>query len=244
MKCNQCGKDIPITNQHQINYFGTSLIVCGKHYSQYIKYGKFIDASPYSCKDSNEYEITKDGAWIYCFNRQEQPSGKFLIDEDDLEKVIQKKWRFWKGRYYTGNQKPITIHQFLMNPAEGCVVDHINGNVADNRRSNLRVITQQKNLINKAIMSNNKSGVAGVCWDKQRNKWAAEIRMDNIKCALSRYNKIEDAVYARYYAELRLFKEFRPTRNDDVIFSYIIDCTNKEMIEKYVDERLKLKFGI
>lgn len=244
MKCNQCGKEIPITNQHQINYNGLSLIVCGKHYSQYVKYNKFLDASPYSCKDSNEYEITSEGVWIYCFNRKEEPSGKFLIDEDDLERVIQKKWRFWKNRYYTGNTSPISIHQFIMNPPEGMVVDHINGNVADNRKSNLRIVTQQKNLINKGILSNNKSGVAGVCWDKNRNKWSAEIRMDNIKCNLSRYDKIQDAVYARYYAELKLFKEFRSTRNDETIFQYIIDCTDKEKIEKYVDSRLNLKFNI
>ena len=43
MKCNQCGKDIPQSNRHSINYNGTSMIVCGKHYSQYIKYGKFLD---------------------------------------------------------------------------------------------------------------------------------------------------------------------------------------------------------
>ena len=42
MKCNQCGKDIPKTNQHTILYNGTPLLVCGKHYSQYVKYGKFL----------------------------------------------------------------------------------------------------------------------------------------------------------------------------------------------------------
>lgn len=244
MKCNQCGKDIPKTNQHSIFYNGIPLIVCGKHYSQYVKHGHFLDESQYSCKDSNEWEITDEGVWIICFNRQEQPSGKFLIDQEDLDRVMTKKWRYWKGRFYTGNQKPISIYQFIMNPPNGKVVDHINGNVADNRKSNLRVIEQSKNLINKAILSNNKSGISGVMWDKERSKWAAEIRMDNIKCSLSRYNNIEDAVYARYYSELKLFKEFRSTRNDDIILGYVMDCNSKEEIEKYVDKRLKLKFNI
>lgn len=244
MKCNQCGKTIPATNQHQINYNGCPMIVCGKHYSQYVKYGKFLDESPKSIKDSNEYEITEEGTWIYCFNKNNEPSGKFLIDTEDLEKVIAKKWRFWKGRYYTGNYNPIAIHTWLMLPPKDAVVDHINGNPADNRKSNLRIVPQAKNIINKAIQVNNKSGIAGVSWDKERQKWIAEIRMDGIKCYLGRYNDLEDAVYVRYYAELKLFKEFRSNRNDEKILEYVDLCRNKEMLEKYVMNRLQNKFSI
>lgn len=244
MKCNQCGKTIPQTNQHSINYHGTPMIVCGKHYSQYVKYGKFLDESPKSCYDVNEYEITEEGVWIYCFNRKYEPSGKFLIDKEDLELVLSKRWRFWKGNYFTGNQKPILIWVWLMQPKEGQVVDHINGNVADNRRSNLRVTTQQKNLLNKAILSNNKSGIAGVSWDKERNKWVSEIRMDNVKCYLGRYEKFEDAVFVRYVAETKLFKEFRSTRNDEKILEQVNRCRNKEILEEYVDKRLHDKFSL
>ena len=244
MKCNQCGKDIPQSNRHSINYNGTSMIVCGKHYSQYIKYGKFLDEDPKTCFDANEYEITPDGVWIYCFNRNQEPSGKFLIDKEDLEKVLSRKWRFWKGQYYTGNYQPIQIHTFLLSLPEGMVVDHINGNRADNRRSNLRVVTQSKNLLNKAILSNNKSGIAGVSWDKSRKRWTAEIRMDGIKCYLGRYEKIEDAVYARYYAEIKLFKEFRSTRNDKKILEYVNNCNKKEKLEEYVIKRLQQKYSL
>ena len=244
MKCNQCGKSIPATNQHSINYHGISMIVCGKHYSQYIKFGKFLDESQKTCFDSNEYEITKEGTWIYCFNRNNEPSGKFLIDTEDLEKVLTKKWRFWKGQYFTGNYQPIQIHTWLLSPPENMVVDHINGNRADNRKSNLRIVPQSKNLINKAILSNNKSGVAGVCWDKQRNKWISEIRMDGIKCYLGRYEKIEDAVYVRYTAELILFKEFRSTRNDNKILEYANNCKRQKELKNYVEKRLQEKYSI
>ena len=242
MKCNQCGKTIPSTNQHSINYHGTSMIVCGKHYSQYLKYGKFLDESQKTCFDSNEYEITNEGTWIYCFNRKNEPSGKFLIDTEDLEKVLTRKWRYWKGRYYTGNYHPVTIHVWLLHPENNEVVDHINGNPADNRKSNLRITTQAKNTINKAIPSNNKSGIMGVSWDKQRNKWISEIKMDSIKCYLGRYNELEDAVFARYVAELALFKEFRSTRNDDKILEYVTNCQKQTEIKMYVDKRLQDKY--
>lgn len=243
MRCNQCGKIIPKTNQNSINYYGTHMIVCGKHYMQYYKYGKFLDESPKSNNDSNEYEITNEGVWIYCFNRKNEPSGKFLIDIDDLEKVMTKKWRYWKNSFYTGNYQPIQIHTFLLNPQKGEVVDHINGNRADNRRCNLRVTIQQNNLLNKEILSNNTSGVAGVSWDKERKKWASEIRMNGIRCHLGRFDNIEDAVYARYIAEQKLFKEFRSTRNDKKILEYVDLCEKKEEINKYVNNKLQEKYS-
>lgn len=244
MKCNQCGKEIPATNQFSISYNGIHMIVCGKHYAQYLKFGKFLDNIARSCQDSNEYEITPEGVWIYTFNRQQEPSGKFLIDLDDLEQVLKHKWRFWKGNYYTGNKKPIMIHQFLLNPNSNQVIDHINGDRQDNRRSNLRITTQEKNLLNKAILSNNNTGIAGVWFDKERKKWAAEIKMDGIKCFLGRYEDKADAAFARWTAEQKLFKEFRSTRNDKVLIPLAQTSINKDKILSYVIERLQKKFNL
>ena len=228
MRCNQCGKEIPKTNTHSIVYNGVSLILCGKHYSQYIKYGHFLDSDQKSVQDSNEYEITPEGVWIYTFNRQGNPSGKFIIDIDDLERVLAHKWRFWKGDYFTGIVNSITISRFIANVTDpNLVIDHVNGDRTDNRRKNLRVTTQQNNLLNKGMMSNNSSEIAGVWWDKNRNKWVAEIRFNDIKCQLGRYELKEDAVFARYYAELKVFKEFRSNRNDQRILQYVNICLNK-----------------
>ena len=244
MKCNQCGKTIPATNTHSINYNGIQMIVCGKHYSQYIKYGHFLDESPKSCFDSNEYEIVPEGVWIYTFNRKQEPSGKFLIDLDDLDTVIAKKWRFWKGNYMTGNQNPISISRFLMRPTECQIVDHINGDRTDNRRCNLRLTTQQNNLLNKAVLSNNTTGITGVWFRKDRSRWAAEIRMNGIKCFLGNYVEKADAAFARWYAEQKLFKEFRSNRNDEYLIALAQTCDRKEEIEKNIDNRLHSKYSI
>lgn len=244
MKCNQCGKEIPETNRHSINYNGVSMILCGKHYSQYVKYGHFLDASQKTCFDSNEYEITPEGVWIYTVNNKLEPSGKFLIDLDDLEQVIAKKWRFCRNNYVTGVQKPVLIHRFLMSPNDEEVVDHINGKTFDNRRKNLRITTQDKNLLNKGMMTNNTSGITGVSFDKERNRWTAEIRMSGVKCFLGRYSDKADAAFVRYTAECLLFKEFRSTRNDDVLIQLAQTCTDKARLIAYTTDRLQQKYSI
>ena len=73
------------------------------------------------------------------------------------------------------------------------VVDHINGDRADNRICNLREVTTAINNRNMAKPSNNTSGVAGVAWDKSRQKWLVRVS----RKSLGRFDRFEDAVAAR-----------------------------------------------
>ena len=50
------------------------------------------------------------------------------------------------------------------------VIDHVNGNKDDNRISNLRLVTQQVNVHNTRFK--------GICWNKQKAKWTAQIHLD------------------------------------------------------------------
>lgn len=60
----------------------------------------------------------------------------------------------------------------------GAVVDHINGNVADNRIANLRVTNRKVNAHNTGIRSTNHTGVRGVSWDAKRGKYRAALLVD------------------------------------------------------------------
>ena len=79
----------------------------------------------------------------------------FKIDKEDLEKVQTRHWYAASGGNYVGCQitvngsrKILYLHNFVMNrltfPGKGTTesVDHLNRNGLDNRKSNLRIVSQ------------------------------------------------------------------------------------------------------
>lgn len=72
-------------------------------------------------------------------------------------------------------------------------IDHINGNPADNRIDNLRQATNTQNQYNRGANKNNTSGYKGVCWDKPRGKWRAQIVLNRKSVFLGHYETAEAA---------------------------------------------------
>lgn len=111
-----------------------------------------------------------------------------FVDEEDCEKVIEKKWYLHKGyaaknRYVKGKKVgTIFLHHFILgtNPSE-YVVDHINRNRLDNRKINLRVITQQQNSFNRGPNKNKKSSkFKGVYWSKEKELWVSFVKINGV----------------------------------------------------------------
>lgn len=183
--------------------------------------GKKFYKSPSLVKNSNKvycsnecrYLANKKQDVIYYENNyayilliKDNVSKKVFFDIEDVEKVKQYKWhlhlrksdmrydactnRFGKhikGRY-------MLMSRYLMNYSGNLTIDHINRNPLDNRKSNLRIVTQFENNQN---LGNNKSGCVGVCWDKNRNKWHVMIKNKN----LGRFDNFKEAVKVRKQAE-------------------------------------------
>lgn len=97
--------------------------------------------------------------------------------------------------------KRVLLHRlayaFENGPFNGGEVDHYNHNRLDNRIKNLRLVSHKENKRNNTIQSNNTSGVNGVTFDKNRNKWMARIVVDGVTKYLGRFDNIDDAVTAR-----------------------------------------------
>jgi hypothetical protein len=88
-------------------------------------------------------------------------------------------------------------------------IDHEDGDVFNNRFSNLREASRQENGCNLKTPSNNTSGVKGVSWHKPCQKWQAQIGIDGTSTHLGYFDSFDEAVAVRKLAELEHFGNFR-----------------------------------
>jgi len=91
------------------------------------------------------------------------------------------------------------------------VIHHKNENKLDNRLVNLVEISQRANCFTAYIGT---SAYKGVCWDKEKGKWLAAIRINNKKVFLGRFEGEKEAGerYKKALDNIDLFttrKEFR-----------------------------------
>lgn len=83
-----------------------------------------------------------------------------LCDLSDWESLKDCYWQNDHGYAIAiKNYQQIRFHRVVLNVKDPKIqVDHINGNPLDNRKSNLRICTNQENSFNKYKNSNNTSG--------------------------------------------------------------------------------------
>ena len=83
------------------------------------------------------------------------------------------------------------------------IVDHTDRNIKDNRWENLRAATKSQNNINSTVKR-------GVCFDKSRNKWVAQVKKNGKRVYVKRFDTEQEAVTARAIVARQLFGEFAP----------------------------------
>lgn len=88
------------------------------------------------------------------------------------------------------------------------LVDHIDGDPHNNRLANLRLATSRQNQCNQKTRSDNTSGLKGVSWSEERQKWQTGIQVNGKRIALGRFNTKEEAYAAYCEAARRLHGEF------------------------------------
>lgn len=132
-----------------------------------------------------------------------------VIDAADVHLFYGQNWGVFPRpgvTYATRGENGTTtyMHRIIMRPEKGFVVDHIDNDGLNNRRSNLRIVTQAENLWNSRVKRTSASGIKGVKWDAERGKWMARIRKHGRQHFLGRFPTMEDAqaAYAAASAEL------------------------------------------
>ena len=74
----------------------------------------------------------------------------------------------------------------------------------NNRIENLREVSKQCNGRNCKVSRRNTSGVTGVSFAKERNKWFAQIYTPEKKYTIGYFDTLLDAVRARWKKEVEL----------------------------------------
>lgn len=86
----------------------------------------------------------------------------------------------WYRKSHTTNR---AIHVMVWEGANGplpagYVIDHIDGNVHNNDLYNLRLATHSQNGMNAKLSKANKVGLKGICWDNERQRFMASIKVN------------------------------------------------------------------
>jgi hypothetical protein len=131
------------------------------------------------------------------------------IDDCDYELLMStNKWRrihfpdgkgyLFKVRYENGKQYNDYLHRLIMNPGPGEIVDHINGDKNDNRRSNLRNTTWSVNCVNKAYSKKTKT--RGGVTKRSNGKFDARVNVsigifDTEQEAMDAVREFKAAIY-------------------------------------------------
>lgn len=149
--------------------------------------------------------------------------GVALVDDEDYERLGLGRWKWRRSdrgyatrAHYLGRRDgksmigAFYLHRVIMGDTPDVKYDHINGNMLDCRKDNLRRVTNQQNNWNRAKTTKRpkSSRFKGVCWHKKDRRWVAKIVYGYRRYSLGTYRDEEDAARAYDAAARELFGPF------------------------------------
>lgn len=208
---------------------------CKKHLNQIHKYGKALDTNPRNKFDPNEFRfIGNDIVEFDTYDINGNVVATYKIDAEDYPLVSCYKWRTIKG-YASYGSSIHYLHRLITCAKEGQQVDHVNLDITDNRKCNLRFADNSLNQNNKR--GYNKYGTKGVEYHKALNKWSAYFRVNNKQYHSPCYSTKEEATFARFILE-QMFREEKLTQ----FSTDLINTLSNEQKEKIILD-IKRKFN-
>ncbi len=143
-----------------------------------------------------------------------------LVDDEDYERLAAMgKWCVDKDGYAikgirfrctSGKScvKIIRMHREILNFPEGLQVDHIDGNVLNNKKSNLRLCTNRENSMNQSKSKRSKNKFKGISIDKRTNRVYAQICVNGKRIHIGTFSDDIEAARAYNKAAAHYFGEF------------------------------------
>jgi transcription-repair coupling factor (superfamily II helicase) len=204
--CFFCG-----TRTSRMVNFSDGNIYCSKHYDHMRIYGYCKTRTIFT---RNEFFIIGKITEVYLYNLDMTYKTKFIVDTEDLDKIIKYKWNLGSHGYPICTISGKCVHTVILKSKNKNVIDHVNRDKLDNRKCNLRICTPSQNAMNQKISKRSKTGIIGVSFDKVNNKWQASLRNPITKSNISkRFTEFSDGVKFRLELEKKYFGEFAPQKH-------------------------------
>lgn len=201
---------------------------CGTE--KWVSYGNLISGGVKSC-GCKRYELNyqhQHGTNKYDMESFDYGVGKlksgeqFIFDKEDYDIIKQFYWRKKektdhvfceapKGLGY--NRETVYLHRLVMGIGfekftYDKVVDHINGNPLDNRKSNLRIVSQLNNMENQRCSKITKTGIPGITVEHKTGGYIVRAGRGmkrvyggffmNLDDAIKRNNELREELYGEY----------------------------------------------
>lgn len=153
----------------------------------------------------NRYEFVDNYAIGYDvrFNKP------FTIDLEDYEKIKNIIWTRNNKNYVVSSRAYgyIELSRYILEctKGDGVIVDHINGDVSNNRKYNLRRTNKSVNSLNRNPKGNGKLKTLGV--RKSGNRYEARIKINGKDIYIGSFLTLEEAEQSRISYEQQLSKE-------------------------------------
>ena len=134
------------------------------------------------------------------------PEIRVVIDHCDVERLVAQAHRVtvrWDGpkrhayriKVFKKDGTHEYLPRFLLSAQAGQVVDHIDHNTLNNRRLNLRAVTNAENLFNRrGAQLGNSHGNRNVTYNRRQKVWVVRITFNGKVYDCGRFGTIEEAI--------------------------------------------------
>lgn len=167
-------------------------------------------------RDKNNVMCRGDVCKMGLYNRKGELLETALFDKEFLFEVSKHKWGVThKGKCKApyvktdinkdGKRTVLYLHHLVVGKKDGYQVDHVSGDPLDNRKKNLRFVTQQQNLMHK-------TRAKGYSREKVSGLWHTYIAVDGKRINLGRFATEEEARAVRHKAEKKYLGIYAPKR--------------------------------
>lgn len=231
--CPQCGK---------VHTFNCKDNYCEKHYYQLHRYGYFLDNSPRSIYDPNEYRVEGETTYISVYDKKGvKLEQEVVIDTKNIPLIlkykvyirISKKGNLPYAYCNIARNIKVKVHQMICPSIS--TIDHINGNTLDNRECNLREANMSLQNLNKITTKGIQKRIYTYKGKYEVTGYAATMGYKGKRYLSKYYNTEAEAMYYRYLLlQLLPFKT-----NYDTSFMQNLTDEQKHVINRDFENRFK-----